>query len=490
MARNGYRGKNTANFAANFERMKISLPFGKCVYIGENFTTKTASVTRNDQGRVVGAAPSYYLEGIDRFLDCFSPATYLQNFVFLYENVAEVHFPIHYITSRIKNADFVVKRWKDDAVVWSDTDGSETDRLVGARMKQILSRPNVLQSFKEFVEQAFVYRYLTGDSYIYASTANTATVRKNLWKYCGQFWVLPSQHVQINTGLRVPLFIDARKENLVQSYRLNSPYGTREYSPVLVLHTRDNHALDLTDDYFTGRSRLLSLKYPIANLCAVYEARNVIYTKRGALGAIVNMKRDADTYITMSPDEKREIRSEFQENYGLTARREPVAIIDVPVQYVQFGQSIQDLQPFEEALTDSATIAGIFNIDSVLIPRKDNATFSNLREAECKVYTSTIIPDIKEFCDQFGEFLGLHEAGYYIEARWDDVEVLQQARTQRETANRSISDRCRSEFQAGLISINEWRAAIGKERILGDIYDKTILQMTAEEYATVVERVK
>lgn len=469
--------------------MKIPLPNGRCFYIGKDMSRKSASIVRNERGQIVGTMPSYQLESVDRFLDCFSPATYLTNFVFLYENVAEVFFPIHYITSRIKNANFVVKRWKDDSVVWGDS-GNPTDKVVGERMMKILSRPNCIQTFKEFVEQAFIYRYLTGDSYIYAASSSLPNIRKSLWKYCDQFWNLPSQNIEIDTGFNVPLFSNEKLDGIIKSYRLFSPYGNHEYDPSLVLHVRDNHNLEISEDYFVGRSRLLPLKYPICNICAVYEARNAIYVKRGAIGAVINMKKDADTYITLSPDEKKSIRQEFHDTYGVTGHKDPLAIIDVPVQYVQFGMSIQDLQPFEESLTDAAVIAGLYNIDSVLIPRKDNATFSNLREAECKVYSSTIIPDVKQFCEDFSEFIGLNAAGYYIEALWDDVEVLQDAKMKRESAIRSISDRCKNEFFAGLITLNEWRAALGKERIISDVYEKTILQMSEEEYLFIKDKIK
>ena len=46
--------------------------------------------------------------------------------------------------------------------------------------------------------------------------------------------------------------------------------------------------------------------------------------------------------------------------------------------------TIEELQPFEETLASASVIAGAYNIDSVLIPRKDHSTFSNLREAEAK----------------------------------------------------------------------------------------------------------
>ena len=52
---------------------------------------------------------------------------------------------------------------------------------------------------------------------------------------------------------------------------------------------------------FMGRSRLDSQKYTVSNIIAVYEARNAIYVKRGALGLIVNQKKDADGTVAMKP---------------------------------------------------------------------------------------------------------------------------------------------------------------------------------------------
>ena len=241
---------------------------------------------------------------------------------------------------------------------------------------------------------------------------------------------------------------------------------------------------------FKGQSRLLGQTYPVSNLCAAYEARNAIYVKRGALGAIVNMKKDLDSYVSMTPDEKNRIRDEFQSTYGVTNKRDPLAIIDIPVQYINFGMSIADMQPFEETLNDAVTIAGAYGIDGVLVPRKDQATFSNLKEAECKVYTSAIIPDVKAFCESLTSFLGLDVSGYYIDAIWEDIEVLQEAKVRRETALKTVSERAKSEFKSGLITLNQWRAMENREKVNDPIYDKTLLEMSDEEYKKITSRIQ
>ena len=100
----------------------------------------------------------------------------------------------------------------------------------------------------------------------------------------------------------------------------------------MVMHVKDFNSLDIGDQYFYGKSRLIAHKYPVANLVAVYEARNVIYTKRGAIGAVVNRKEDADRVYSIDLNRKKDIRNEFHKNYGLESGKDPMAIVDVPVE--------------------------------------------------------------------------------------------------------------------------------------------------------------
>ena len=119
--------------------MKIPLPSGNFIYIGKQnqeiqLTKKSADLVRDDQGNVNGTVPSFSIENVEKYVNVvFSPNSYIRNFVFLFENIAEIQFPINYLTSRIKNGNFVVKRWDDDTVVWSDSATSPIKSAVGGR---------------------------------------------------------------------------------------------------------------------------------------------------------------------------------------------------------------------------------------------------------------------------------------------------------------------------------------------------------------------
>lgn len=412
---------------------------------------------------------------VGRFLECFTPVLCHRNYAFLFHNIAEVQFPIMYIAQRAANAQFVLRKASDDTVVWADTARGIRDRYVAGIIERgLLQSPNPYMTFKEFVMNSVISKLLFGNQYIYAYTDRNDG---RLWETCRTYYVLPPTAVQVSQTYRS---VFGTLEGV--TYRYSDGGAIRIIPQELIFHVKDLPTFASNrDGQLVGRSRLDAQKYPVSNICAVYEARNAIYVKRGALGLIVNQKRDADGTTSMTPSEKEKILDDFQKTYGLVGEKAPIAISQVPVSYIPIGMSIAQMQPFEECLLDAAAIAGAYGVDSNLIPRKDNPTFNNLNTAELNVYNSVVMPEVKSWLDGFNSFLGLYDAGYYIDALWDDVAILQDNAQRRENSKASTSARCEKEFKAGIITLNDWRAAIGRERLEGEIYNKTLLDMTWQE---------
>ena len=428
--------------------------------------------------------PKASVSNADRFIEAFSPANCLRNYSFMFHNIAEVQFPILYICRRIMNANFVLRKSADDSIVWADTSRGFRDKYVaGIIEKGLLQAPNQYMNFKEFVFNAFICKFLYGNQYIYADT------RRNdgrLWENCDKYYVLQPQSVRVNANYEN--YVSPNRDVHYLYYDRNS---VRKIYTDLMYHIIDLPSFGTSkESVYIGRSRLDAQKYPISNICAVYEARNIIYVKRGAMGLIVNQNRDVDGAVILTPKDKEDMRNEFYSTYGITGRdKAPVAIMDKPVSYIPIGMNIQELMPFEECMFDASSIAGAYGVDSNLIPRKDNPTYSNLNTAEVNVYNSVVIPEVKKWLDGFNSFLGLYDAGYYIDALWDDVSVLQDTWQKRQISLKSISDRCKQEFNSGLITLNDWRVAIGKERIEDKLYDRTLLEMSEAEINNLKTRI-
>ncbi len=417
------------------------------------------------------------------------PAVASSNYLTLFHTVPEVYFPIDFIARRIAGAHFEIKKYSDDSIVYCSNRGSRANRI-----NAILTAPNSIQRFRELVYQHMVYKLATGNAFMRAAMSD-AFQNQAKWQFCDNFWSIPSNWMQVvPNGAKVPIFGIAKLDEMVKHYQLTQNGNVLEIVPTYqVWHDRDGvpQFLNVTASHFLKcESRLKAAHKPISNLLAVYEARNVIYVKRGALGFIVAVKEDPTGTVALEPEEKKELVETVNKTHGLDGEKSPWGIIGQPVQFVRTNLSIADLQPFDETLLDAITIAGLYGIPDVLVPRKDHSTFSNQAVAEKSAYCGTIIPMAKQFCEDLTLFLGLDKDGYYVDCNFDDVDCLQVGLKEAEEVKKLVNERCLSQFNNGLITLNDWRAQIHESALDGEIFNKVKFEMTPEELAKVETVIK
>lgn len=397
----------------------------------------------------------------------------------------EVFFPIDFIAKRISECHYDLRRVRDDSLVICDRTGAG----------KFLRQPNALMSWRELVYQHFVYKLADGNAYMRAAMAESVTPDAPIYRWCDNFWELPADKIQIKTnnyGGYVPMFGIAEKDEIIKGYQLNyGSYSMRLIPPAQVWHDRDNLLTRSgSQAYIKSSSRLMAVRKNVANLMAVYAARNVIYQKRGALGFLYSMAKDDAGTRAMTPKEKAGVLKDLDNSYGLDEGKSPYGITTMPLGFIRTNLSIAELQPFEETLEDSVKIASIFGIPSVLVPRKDQATFSNQDTAEKAVYTSVIIPMAKRFCEDLTRFLRLDEAGYYLDCDFSEVACMQAGLKEQTEVDKLVNEVAQQQFSAGLITFNDWRGRIHEPALEGDIFNKVKFEMTPEEIALVDSIIK
>ena len=452
----------------------------------ESTSAEIVPQSGNDGGRPTYVQDAWRYQQIMSMLDgVIHPTVVGNNFIELFKTIPEVFWPIDFIAKRISEAHFDLKRTKDDSLVWCNRLGADA----------ILKQPNPIMTWREIVYQHFVYKMTTGNAFFRAAMPESITADAIKFQWCSNYWSLPAHLVQVKPmeySYGVPMFGIAKIEELIKGYTLDlGPYSGLTIPYCQIWHDRDGiPELIKGNGYLKANSRLLSVKKPIANLIAVYEARNVIYLKRGALGFIVAQKEDPTGTVALEPAEKDELRKQVESKYGIGEGKSPWAVTDIPVNFVRTNLSISELQPFDETLEDAIKIASVFGIPSVLVPRKDQSTFSNQDTAEKSVYTSVIIPAAKRFCEALSSFLGLEQKGLYIDCDFSDVACLQTGLKEGEEVKKLVNERCLTQFNNGLISINDWRAQIHEDSLEGEIFDKVKFEMTPEEIAKVDSVIK
>lgn len=400
------------------------------------------------------------------------------NFLTLYNTVPEVAWPVNYIASRAAGAKYVLKKYSDETVVWNND-----------IINRMLVKPNAFETWYRTLFKHFAYKLVTGNSYIKAAMSDTFAGAKTLYKWCDRYVELESLLVRIEYKHVVgDIYGVADVEDVVEAYHhdIGGMFSQHPIDPRCVFHDKDDFLGYQSGDPLKAKSRLYAVLKAISNLIAVYEARNVIYVKRGGLGWLVSDQKDEMGSKALTSDEKKKILDQANEMYGLERGKYPYGISDVKLDFIRTNLSITDLQPFDETLADAVIIAGIYGIPPVLIPRKDQSTYANQANAEKAVYSSVIIPMVQRFCQEFTRFLGLDQDGLYLDADFSDVDCLQTGKKEEQEVLRSITDRCKIEFESGLITLNDWRAQQGYERVEDALYDKLVSEMTPDE----IERVK
>lgn len=434
------------------------------------FNKKSArNIIVRDENRNVIVIPN---KDLDSYLGVFSPATITNNVVTLFREVSEVSFPITAITNRIANGRFQLKDVKTDAIIY-DNDS----------INKFLSQPNPLQTFGEFIQQIEMYKLVTGRAFVYSNTGDFIDP-KTRWKMTDEYVVLPSQDVQVVYSQRVKLLSAQNITDIIEKFRFSGGNSQVDISPSNILYIKDI-SIGSGCEHIEGMSRLERLKYPLSNLIAVYEARNAIYVKRGAIGAIVSNSKDDSGNIPLLPKEKEQLLKDYNDTYGVSGNKNPTMVTGVPVSFVRFNMSIQELQPFDETLLDAIAIAGEYNVPSVLIPRKDQATFSNQGSAEKSLYENVVIPEANNLCSALNSFLGLENDGIYLSVSFDHIPVLQPNAKEKAEVNKTMSETCKANFLSGIITLNEWIAQIGSDKVTNPMYDKKIFDMSDEELAKI-----
>lgn len=421
--------------------------------------------------------PNITTPQVDFKYDYFNNFVANDNFVELFKCVPEIAFPIIYIISRIKNAEVVLRRYSDDAELWSDSSQKlyGIDKVISDRVKLFLQKPNFFQDFWQFTEQYFLNRYLTGNSFIFANTP----VEIEKWRFCDNYFVLPTNNVTIERNLNKPYYTAKSIDELVKCYKINTNSGIMQVDPDRMMFTRDLEFFENKNGSLKGISRLSTQRKPIENLIAVYEARNVIYTKRGAMGAVISNKRDVDSTLPLQHSEKEAIRHEFYNQYGISGKRNPFAIIDTPVSFIPFPATIENLQPFREGDADAAQISGIFQIKKELLPRETNTTFANQESAELSVYNDMVIPEFKLYLSKISEFLGLTTtaSGYYLDGKFDNVSIIQKSKKTKAEMESLIFNNAIAQYNAGIITLNDVLISIGREPREDRRYNLTKIEM-------------
>ena len=214
-----------------------------------------------------------------------------------------------------------------------------------------------------------------------------------------------------------------------------------------------------TDMILHGQSRLIALQDPISNIIAAYEARNVLITRKGALGILSNNSKDAAGAIPLKDIEKKDLQDEFK-RYGLAKDQYQVIITSASLQWQSMTFPTKELMLFEEIEDDVRQIADNYEYPMYLLGFKAGSTFSNVGEAKKSLYQDAIIPEAESIYLAFTNFFNTEKYGFSFQVFYDHLEILQKSEKDKAEAFKIKNEGYKIAYEMKILTREEWRTGI------------------------------
>lgn len=387
-----------------------------------------------------------------------------QNFITLFYCLPEIFAPVNEIASRVAEATWQLCSTTNDSVDYKNKG-----------FNRLFEKPNPLMTMKQFVWQSVCYDILTGANFQYLNKPSTLPDEIDSVL---SWWNAPTHQVNIDKKKNVDIYSATKLEDFISSVSVSEAGNKRQMDinniiPFVKLDLQQGNQID------KFKSDLKGAEIAIKNLLPVYEARGVIYIKRGALGFLVSKKSDASGTISLTKTEKEEAQKEYQGTYGLRAGKNQVGVSSAPVEYIQTSMSIQELQPFDETLADANVIYKVLRVPKHFVPSKDSSTFNNADSDTRSFYDDVILPMANKYAQGWNEKFKIPNR--YIKADFSHIAVLKSNKKDDADVNKTNGQTWLERWQNGVCTLNEWIMSFDGEKGQGDIYEKKIFDLLPEQ---------
>lgn len=271
----------------------------------------------------------------------------------------------------------------------------------------LIAEPNPTQTWADLIYSVSVQDALYSNVFIYAPKRSFGIVNLAV--------PLPASKIQVNLSGRKLKQMD--KKGLIESYKFTYDNGDSEkldLDDVIYISTSDGVNL------INPSSRIASLKYPLSNIKASYNKRNVLLENIGAIGILSANNSDIGGSLPLTPEEKEQIRKDW-----FRRSKDEIIITESAVNWQPMSYPTKDLLLFEELTADKLAIIDIYGLNANLFSSEKGSTFTNVRDSIRMVYQDTIIPETQSVYNSIMDKLGLTAEGYKLVADFSHLPIMQ-----------------------------------------------------------------
>ncbi|MEK9767830.1 MAG: phage portal protein [Betaproteobacteria bacterium] len=319
-------------------------------------------------------------------------------------------------------------------------------------LKNLLNRPNPVQSGVEYFQALYSYLLLSGNSY--AIRTDVAGEPKELYLLRPDRMRIKAGKTQMPDGYEYVL-----NGRVVESYEADPEDGNS-----VVKHFKMFNPLD---DFY-GCSPLMAASVDIDqhNEVAKHNISLLMNGARPSGAVIFKPLNDRGVPMQLTDSQRMQLREDMDNKLKGTVNAGRPLLLEGDFDWKEMGLSPKDMDFLQQRHMASKDIALVFGVPSQLIGVPDSQTYANVQEARLALYEETIIPLARRVENDINEWLA-PQFGEEIRVTYDIDSIP--AMTER---RRRVYENVVAAVREGIITRNEARDRLGMEPIDGgdDIY--------------------
>lgn len=344
-----------------------------------------------------------------------------------------------------------------------DDEGKESKKPQANALRKLLKRPNPLQSGKQFRAQSNVYKRIYGYCPVLRMCPVGFEDDFSKWR----LWNIPPWMIQVEDNDDL-FFLAAGKP--FKSIRLTYMGKSVPLDPAnvfFICETQistglfESNSSQVNTSLYLPDSKLLTVEQNIDNIISSLNSRGALNRERGPMWILSNDSADSPDAGSFPLDTKAkdDLQKDFLQ-YGITGAQKRAIITDAKLKLQTVGFDVGQLKLLEGEVQDAKFISDQLNYPPYLLGLVD-AKFDNQQIAERNMYTNSIIPDADSEDEQWDSFLKLDDFGLNLKTDFSHLAVLQEDDAKTSTSRLVLTQALKIEYDAGLITKNQWLQALG-----------------------------
>lgn len=330
----------------------------------------------------------------------------------------------------------------------TDIDGNESPKHDDIR--NLLKRPNLLQTGKQFSKQIEMSLKLFGYCPIFTLRATTKALPT-------QMWIIPPElfHL-VSTG---KLFKQKDLKEIIE--RAYIKWGNIEIElndgDYFIIYDSEAQIYPDTDEVIF-RSPTNSLSFPVSLWVNQMIASNTLIVDGGPKGIVHNKDTTELGNSALTSKEADKLNSKFQSKYGLVNKEFSILVTKANIGWVPLNYDAGQLKLHEEDKRCSEMISNAIGINPDLF--SSGSKYENKSAAEREAYNGLIIPDSEIVCEALTH--ALCPEGVTITMDYSHISALQKDKQAESTALLRAANAVTSLWDKGIITKEESRIEISK----------------------------